>query len=62
MMPDQFALTAGQVAQALGYSYDYFRKEVRYWDAFPAPLNVPGRERWHPQDVREWVDSRRKAA
>ena len=61
-MNERLALTAAEVAQALGYCYDYFRKEVRHWDGFPQPLDVPGRERWHPEDVRAWVDSRRKAA
>ena len=58
-MTEPLALTASQVAAALGYSYDYFRKEVRYWDGFPPPLAVPGRERWLPEDIQAYLRSRR---
>lgn len=53
---------AGRVAQFLGYSYDYFRKEVRHWDGVPQPVNKPGRDRWISDDWIEWAKTNRKAA
>lgn len=47
----------------LGYSYDYFRQDVRYWPGVPQPLKTPGRPRWVAQDWREWaLNSRNRSA
>lgn len=46
---------AKQVAAELGYSYEYFRKEVRYWEGVPQPVNLPGHPRWLPEDWRQWA-------
>lgn len=51
--------SAGRVAQFLGYSYDYFRKVIRYQDGVPQPLERPGRERWLSDDWVEWAKKSR---
>jgi len=56
-MPELWS--ASQCAQWLGYSYDHFRKEVRYWPGVPKPLDKPGRERWLSTDWLEWAQKSR---
>ena len=51
--------SAGRVAQFLGYSYDYFRKVIRYQEGVPLPLERPGRERWLSDDWMEWAKKSR---
>lgn len=51
--------TAARCAAFTGYSYDYFRKEVRHWDGVPKPLDLPGRERWLSEDWVEWARKNR---
>lgn len=51
--------SAGRVAQFLGYSYDYFRKVIRYQEGVPQPLERPGRERWLSDDWIEWAKKSR---
>ena len=46
-------------AEFLGYSYDYFRKEVRFWTGVPQPIEKPGRDRWIDEDWREWAENSR---
>ena len=54
--------SAGRVAQFLGYSYDYFRKEVRFWPGVPQPIDKPGRDRWLSSEWFEWAESRKNHA
>jgi len=51
---------AARVAQFLGYSYDYFRKEVRYWPGVPQPVDKPGRDRWLASAWISWAQNSRK--
>jgi len=46
---------AQRCAAFLGYSVDYFRKKVRYWDGAPKPVTRTGRDRWLASDWREWA-------
>jgi hypothetical protein len=48
-------------ARFLGYSYDYFRKEVRYWEGVPKPVEKPGRDRWLSSDWVEWAAKSRNS-
>ncbi len=52
--------SAGRVAQFLGYSYDYFRKVIRYQEGVPQPLERPGRERWLSDDWINWAKKSRQ--
>ena len=52
---------AKRCAEFLGYSYDYFRKVVRYQGGVPQPIDRPGRERWLAEDWYEWARNSRKA-
>ena len=47
--------SAGRCAKFLDYSYDYFRKVIRYQEGVPQPLERPGRERWLSTDWEEWA-------
>ena len=51
---------AKRCAQFLGYSYDHFRKIVRYQDGVPQPLDRPGYPRWLASDWVEWAKQSRK--
>lgn len=51
---------AKRCAEFLGCSYDHFRKERRFQAGMPAPLDIPGRERWLPEDWIEWARNCRK--
>ena len=46
---------AKRCAQFLGYSYDHFRKVIRYQEGVPQPLSRPGRERWMSEAWVEWA-------
>jgi hypothetical protein len=35
---------------SIGYSYEYFRKEVRFWPGVPQPVDLPGHPRWLSSD------------
>ena len=50
---------AGRCAKFLGYSYDYFRKEVRYWEGVPQPVEKPGRDRWLSTAWIAWAEKSR---
>ena len=50
---------SGQVAAFLGYSYDHFRKVIRYQDGVPQPLDRPGYPRWLSTDWIEWAQKSR---
>jgi hypothetical protein len=50
---------AGRVARFLGYSYDYFRKVIRYQEGVPQPLERPGRDRWLSTDWIAWAEKSR---
>lgn len=52
---------AKRCAAFLGYSYDYFRKEIRYQEGVPKPLDRPGRERWLSEDWIEWAKNSRNS-
>jgi hypothetical protein len=52
---------AKRCAEFLGYSYDHFRKVVRYQEGVPQPLNRPGRERWLAEDWHEWARNLRNS-
>ena len=51
---------AKSCAGFLGYSYDYFRKDVRYWPGVPQPIQKPGRERWIAEEWHAWAKESRK--
>lgn len=51
---------AKRCAQFTGYSYDHFRKVIRWQDGVPQPLERPGRERWLSSDWEEWARNSRK--
>jgi hypothetical protein len=53
-MPELWS--AGRVATFLGYSYDHFRKEVRFWEGVPQPLKKPGHERWLSTAWIAWAE------
>lgn len=53
---------AKRCAQFLGYSYEHFRKEVRFWPGVPQPLDLPGNDRWDSEEWQEWKKSRRNHA
>lgn len=46
---------AKEAAEALGYSYDYFSRVVRYWPGTPKPLDLPGHARWAAEDWQVWA-------
>ena len=50
------------VARELGYSYEYFRKEVRFWPGVPQPVNLPGHPRWNPEEWQAWRDNLRNSS
>jgi hypothetical protein len=50
---------AKRCAAFLGYSYDHFRKVIRYQADAPKPLERPGRERWLSEDWIEWARGRK---
>lgn len=50
---------AKRCAGFLGYSYDHFRKVIRYQAGVPQPLERPGRERWISDDWVEWARNSR---
>jgi hypothetical protein len=50
---------AGRCAKFLGYSYDYFRKVIRYQEGVPQPLKRPGRDRWLSTDWIAWAEKSR---
>lgn len=50
---------AARCALFTGYSYDYFRKTVRYWEGVPQPIEKPGRERWLSTDWEAWAENSR---
>ena len=51
-----------QVATALNVSTTSI---TRWWRAkdsdFPAPLQIGGRYRWNPEEIRTWIDNRVRA-
>lgn len=53
---------AKQVAASLGYSYEHFRKEVRFWPGVPQPVDLPGHPRWRASDWREWAANLRNSS
>ena len=53
---------ARQVAAQLGYSYEHFRKEVRFWPGVPQPLPLPGYPRWSSSEWREWAANLRNSS
>ena len=46
---------AKRCAAFLGYSYDYFRKEIRHKGGVPQPVQGLGRDRWLSDDWIEWA-------
>lgn len=46
---------AKRCAEFLGYSYDHFRKVIRWQEGVPQPLERPGRERWLSEDWIAWA-------
>lgn len=53
---------AKQVAAFLGYSYEYFRKEVRFWPGVPQPISKPGHARWISTDWHAWAANLRNSS
>lgn len=47
-------LTAKEVADKMGYSYEYFANTVRHWPQIPKPLDLPGHPRWSREEIEEW--------
>jgi hypothetical protein len=52
---------AKRCAAFLGYSYEHFRKEVRFWPGVPQPIDKPGRARWRSVDWYAWTENSRNS-
>jgi hypothetical protein len=50
---------AKRCARFLGYSYEHFRKEVRFWPGAPQPIDKPGHPRWISSDWESWAQNLR---
>lgn len=55
-------LNAREVAQELGYKYDYFLSTVRHWPQIPKPLDLPGQPRWSRAEIEQWARDHARVA
>jgi len=54
--------TIADVAEYLQLSVDHVRDRVVHSPGFPAAARIGHAKRWKPEDVRAWVEMRKRAA